>query len=114
MRGTHAMRLICSGLFDRWPRARLILGHMGEMLPFCLWRIDSRWKTQRGNRTLTLAPSDYVKRNIIITTSGVFSNEPLLCAIAALGSKSILFAADYPQDDTEAALRFLREAPIGE
>lgn len=109
---SHALRIICSGLFDRWPRAKMILGHMGEMLPYCLWRIDSRWKTQRRGRVLNRAPSEYIKSNVIITTSGVFSNEPLLCAIAALGTESILFATDYPQDDTEAAMRFLRDAPI--
>lgn len=110
--GSHAMRLVFSGLFDRFPKAQLVLGHMGETLPYQLWRFDSRAKLYGCK--LALEPSDYIKRNIAVTISGMYSPEPLLCAISALGAQSVMFAADYPFEDMAYAARFMDEAPIDE
>ncbi|HTK06416.1 MAG TPA: amidohydrolase family protein [Ktedonobacteraceae bacterium] len=112
--GTYALRLIFSGLFDRFPRLTVILGHMGEMLPFVLWRLDSRAKISAGSRNLSLLPSEYIKRNIMITTSGQFAPEPLICAISTLGADRILFSVDYPFESTEEATQFIETAPISE
>ena len=78
--GSHALRLVFSGLFDRFPRARLALGHLGETLPYLLWRFDSRAKLYGVK--LKKKPSDYIKQNIVVTTSGMSSTEPLDCALA--------------------------------
>ena len=67
--GSHALRLVFSGLFDRFPRAKLALGHLGETLPFLLWRFDSRAKLYGVK--LQKKPSDYIKQNIVVTTSGM-------------------------------------------
>ena len=67
----HTLRLVYGGVFDRHPKARLIIGHMGEFLPFQLWRLDSRYKTLT-DQSLESLPSKYFGRNIFITTSGVF------------------------------------------
>jgi len=99
--GSHALRLVFGGIFDRYPRARIALGHMGETLPFLLWRFDSRAKLY--GIKLAKAPSEYIKENILVTTSGMCSAEPLNCAIAALGHDRIMFAADYPFEDAEEA-----------
>ncbi len=99
--GSHALRLVFGGVFDRYPNARVILGHMGETLPYLLWRFDSRAKLY-GIR-LAKAPSDYIRENILVTTSGMCSAEPLNCAIAALGHGRIMFAADYPFEAAEEA-----------
>src|SRR5436189_823329 len=76
--GSHALRLVFGGLFDRFPDARVILGHLGETLPYLLWRFDSRAKLYGVK--LPRPPSDYIRSNIVVTTSGMFSAEPLNCA----------------------------------
>jgi len=109
--GGHALRLIHGRVFDRFPTAKVILGHMGEFLPFQLWRFDSRYKTLK-KQDLEHLPSEYFGRNISITTSGVFSPSALAGAVMAMGEDSILFAIDYPYESTEEAVSFLNSAPL--
>jgi 2,3-dihydroxybenzoate decarboxylase len=108
--GSHALRLVFSGLFDRFPRAKLALGHLGETLPFLLWRFDSRAKLYGVK--LQKKPSDYIKQNIVVTTSGMSSAEPLGCTLAALGNDRVMFAADYPFEQAAEAGEFLDETPL--
>jgi len=108
--GSHALRLVFSGLFDRFPRARLALGHLGETLPFLLWRFDSRAKLYGVK--LSKKPSDYIKQNIVVMTSGMCSAEPLGCTIAALGQDRVMFAADYPFEQAAEAGEFLDHTPL--
>jgi 2,3-dihydroxybenzoate decarboxylase len=103
--GSHALRLVFSGLFDRFPRARVALGHLGETLPYLLWRFDSRAKLYGVK--LKKRPSDYIRENFVVTTSGMCAREPLECALAALGDGRVMFAADYPFESTEEAGKFL-------
>ena len=111
--GTHALRLVFSGVFERYPNAKIILGHMGETLPISLWRFDSRWLIcNRGGRTLAQAPSFYIKRNIAVTTAGVCSNEALQCALAAMGEDNVMFSIDYPFERTDIAAKFMENAPL--
>lgn len=110
--GGHALRLIYGGVFDRHPAAKLILGHMGELLPFQLARLDSRYEqapvTDRPDRL----PSIYLRRNLYITTSGLFSHPALMGAISSLGIDHVLFAIDYPYERSEEAVEFLHTAPL--
>ncbi len=111
----HALRLVLSGVFERYPTARLILGHMGETLPFSLWRFDSRWPvSQHDPKTLSLPPSFYIKRNIAITTSGVCSDAALRCAIDAMGLDKVMFSVDFPFEKTDVAANFLDSTPVSE
>lgn len=110
--GSHALRLIVGGLFDRFPGARLMLGHLGETLPFLLWRLDSRAKFH--GLKLNKAPSQYIRQNVIVTTSGMCSAEPLACTIAALGRDRVMFAADHPFESAQEAGEFLDHAPLAE
>ena len=103
--GSHALRLVFSGHFDRFPRAKVIVGHLGETLPFLLWRFDSRAKLY--GIKLAKAPSDYIKQNITVTTSGMCSAEPLNCTLAALGHDRVMFAADYPFESAQEAGEWL-------
>jgi len=103
--GSHALRLVFSGLFDRFPRAKIALGHLGETLPYLLWRFDSRAKLY--GIKLGKPPSRYIKENIAVTTSGMCSAEPLACAVSALGADRVMFAADYPFESAEEAGHFL-------
>src|SRR5436309_12864160 len=105
--GSHALRLIFGGVFDRFPKARLGLGHMGETLPFLLWRFDSRTGPDFYNVGLKKPVSHYIKTNFEITTSGMCSAEPLNCAIAALGHDRIMFSADYPFEKAGGAGHWL-------
>jgi 2,3-dihydroxybenzoate decarboxylase len=110
--GSHALRLVFGGLFDRFPRAKLGLGHLGETLPFLLWRFDSRAKLYGVK--LAKPPSQYIRDNIVVTTSGMCSADPLNCTISALGSDHVMFAADYPFESAQEAAEFIDSAPIAE
>jgi 2,3-dihydroxybenzoate decarboxylase len=112
--GGHALRLVLSGLFDRFPSLTIILGHMGEALPFYLWRIDSRFKIGEPKVALREMPSAYIRRNIAVTTAGAFSPEPLRCTIDAMGLDRVLFSVDYPLEDSDEAARFIEAAPLSE
>ncbi len=113
--GAHALRLIFSGLFKRLPRLKVIVGHMGETLPFLLWRIDNRFELQLGR---PLAPEErpsfFFRRNFVITTSGVCDPDPLVESLAALGDDNVLFSVDYPYQDSRQAGDFLDNAPVSE
>ncbi len=111
---SHTIRLIMSGLFDRLPKLKIILGHMGEGLPFTLWRFDSRWPGSIHTKELKKLPSHYIKENIIITISGVFDAPPLLCSMAAIGVDNILFSTDYPYEDPIVAAEFIDNVKISE
>lgn len=113
--GNHALRILFSGVFDRYPGARLILGHMGETLPYQLWRFDSRWEiSNKGDMSLEHRPSAYFRRNIWCTTAGVCSNEPLRCAIDALGADRIMFSVDYPFERSAEAGKWIEAAPLSD
>lgn len=103
---THALRIIFSGVFDRFPGARLVLGHLGEMLPYVLDRLDEGYVSSGAAAAGRIkdAPSAYLRRNLLFSTSGFFAPEALRCAIAAVGIERVLFAADYPFVEVEKAV----------
>lgn len=110
--GTHALRLVVNGTFEKFPDARIILGHMGETLPYLLWRFDSRLPTAYMNKPLEKAPSYYIKKNITCTTSGVCDDVSLRCALDNLGENNVMFSADYPFESLEDAVKWVKGADI--
>src|SRR6185436_3423288 len=80
--------------------------------PFLLWRFDSRAKLYGVK--LNKRPSDYIRENIVVTTSGMFSAEPLHCTIAALGADRVMFSADYPFESIDEAGTFMDTVPLAE
>ena len=110
--GSHVLRLVYSGLFDRFPGLTVVIGHMGEFLPFNLWRLDSRTAVFLEPHPLHHPPSRYILRNFMITTSGVFSDAPLAAARDALGAERILFAVDYPYESMDYAVDWIEDAPL--
>jgi len=110
----HFLRLVFAGVFDRFPRLKIILGHMGETLPFVLWRLDSRAALIAGKRPLKEVPSVYLRRNLFVTTSGQCDDVPLIAALSALGDEHVLFSVDYPYEDSAVAGQFLDRAAIDE
>ena len=109
---THALRLIVKGVFDKHPNANVILGHMGENLPFYLWRLDSRYLSTRYRNDISTTPSAVFRRNFFITTSGVCDDAALQCSISTLGPERIMFSTDYPYEDIELAGRWMDQAMI--
>lgn len=112
--GSHALRLLFGGVFDRFPDLKIIVGHMGEGLPFLRVRFDSRFAVYPCGVKLKRAPSEYFGRNILITTSGVNSHPTLLAAVGEMGEDAVMFSIDYPYEDTQAAARFIDSAPLSE
>ncbi|MFG1464294.1 amidohydrolase family protein [Xanthobacter sp. DSM 24535] len=109
---SHFLRLVFAGVFDRFPGLKIVLGHMGETLPYVLWRLDSRSELIVGKRPLQLAPSAYCRRNLFVTTSGQCDTVPLLAAIGGVGADHVLFSVDYPYEDSAIAGKFLDDAPL--
>ena len=113
----QAMRLILSGLFDRCPGLQMMLGHMGEGLPYWLDRIDFSWKKPwTGEKPFHIErpPSDYLRTNFTITTSGMSYLPAFMCAYMGLGADRIAFGVDYPYEDSGEALRFIQETTISD
>ncbi len=100
--GLHLLRLITSGVFDRHPKLKLVVGHLGEALPFWMWRLDfmhaASVRSQRYEalRPLELPISGYLKRNIWITTSGMPWHPAIEFVREAVGIERLMFAWDYP------------------
>jgi predicted TIM-barrel fold metal-dependent hydrolase len=108
--GLHCLRLIVSGLFDRFPRLKIIIGHMGEALPFYIARADAF--LSRSAAHLKRGIAEYFHEHFYITTSGCFSLPPFLCALQVAGADRILFSVDYPYDSNAAGRAFLNALPI--
>ena len=111
---THVLRIVYGGVFDRHPQAKLIIGHLGETLPFFAGRIQRAFEynpyTQRTRQRL----QDYLSSNIWITTSGNFNDQALITTLLTVGADHILFASDYPYDMSTDAARWIERAPISE
>ncbi len=113
--GVHAMRMIVAGVFDQFPDLKIVLGHMGEGVPYWLYRIDYMYKAySHGHSKLKKTPSQYVKDNIIITTSGMNDHKVLKYCYDALGVDNIIFAIDYPYQEMVESANFMRSAPLPE
>ena len=112
--GTHAMRLILSGVFDRFPKLKIVLGHMGESIPYNLWRADHWYKQRPGIQRSSLTPSEVFKRNFYITTSGVEDPLVLDYCMKWLGVDRIMWAIDYPYQESAPAVAFMNAAPISD
>jgi 2,3-dihydroxybenzoate decarboxylase len=112
---SHFLRLLFGGVFDRYPQLTIVLGHMGETLPYFAWRIDGRYAlTEQGQgHKLAKKPSEYFRSNLIVTTTGVCQDSALLCALAELGDDRVVFSVDYPYEETKEAADWIDRAPIG-
>ena len=106
---TLAIRLILSGVFERHPRLKIILGHLGETLPFLVWRIDQAL-SRPGNKAMSFR--DIFCGNYYITTSGNFSNPALLCCVMEMGVDHILFAVDWPFVMNPPATAWMETVPL--
>ena len=111
--GTHALRLITSGLFDRFPTLTIILGHLGEFLPFAVDRLQQRL-SHITSVSLQRQPTDVLRENFYVTTSGNFHTPSLMGVLQQLGADRVLFAVDYPFERSQDAVSWFDSAPITE
>ncbi|MEH3108342.1 MAG: amidohydrolase family protein [Sphingomonas fennica] len=115
--GTHAVRMMASGLFDRFPKLKICIGHMGEAVQFWIWRItfmNSRAQGIGRAPKTELTMEEYFRRNFVITTSGVEDPLALQYSIDKLGADNVLWAIDYPYQPMKPAVDFIEQAPLSD
>ena len=112
----HALRLMASGLFDRHPGLKIILGHMGEGLPYSMWRVDNRnaWVEVPKSYPAKKPLADYFHANFYLTTSGNFRTQTLIDAMLEVGADRILFSTDWPFENVDHAANWFDAASISE
>ncbi len=112
----HALRLMGCGLFDKYPRLKIILGHLGENLPYSVWRVDNcnGWVEGRHNYPAQKKIADYFYANFYLTTSGNFHTQTLIAAMMELGADKILFSIDWPFENVSHAADWFDAVPISE
>ena len=111
---TTALRLVYSGLFDRFPALTIVLGHLGETIPFFSWRIQHCFEYNPSDKRVQRRLQDYLCENFYVSTSGIFSDQALINAVLTIGADRILFAVDYPYEAMEQAAQWIERAPISE
>jgi predicted TIM-barrel fold metal-dependent hydrolase len=109
---TTGVRLMMSGVFDAYPRVKLILGHFGEALPFSLWRLDFARSVMKEAAKPKRTFTEYFCEHFYITTSGNFYTPALLCSIMATGADRIMLSVDWPFNDNKEAVDWLQGAPL--
>ena len=107
---TIAIRLVLGGVFDKYPNLKIVLGHLGETLPFLVWRIDHALARPGSSRQMSFR--DVFCKNFWITTSGNFSNPALLCCVMEMGIDRILFAIDWPFVPNPPGTRWMESVPL--
>ncbi len=113
--GTHLLRMMAGGVFDRYPRLKIIVGHMGELIPYCLTRLNvamtmGSWLL--ANQGMEKNVSYYMRENVFVTTSGVFDQPVFDLAHSALGIDNIMFSVDEPMRDSFEAIDFLKNTQL--
>ena len=109
----HSLRLMGCGLFDDYPKLQIVIGHLGERIPFDLWRLDHRLSKLPG-RPAKRTMAEYFRNNFHITTSGNFCTQSLIHAILTVGADRVLFAVDYPFEDHAQAASWFDAVEIAE
>ena len=111
--GLHALRIILGGVFDRFPEMQLVLGHMGELLPFHCGRFDQIEPAIQAEKVAPRHPvTHYIHNNIMITTSGNLSPATMIASVIELGADRILYATDYPLANADHFNHLVETAPI--
>jgi len=114
--GLHCLRLILTGIFDLFPKLKILVGHMGDHLPFNIaraGRVLDEIAGENGPPPFKREVIDYFRENFYVTTSGYFDIHPFLCALGVLGSDRVLFSVDYPHTSNIAGREFLNTLPVG-
>jgi predicted TIM-barrel fold metal-dependent hydrolase len=111
---THFLRLVFAGLFDAYPKLKMILGHLGEGLPFWIHRLNDHAQFGAKRRGLKKTPEQYLRENLVVTTSGNFFMPAFLCTLMALGVDNVLFSVDWPYESNRVATDWLSHLQISD
>lgn len=109
----HALRMLLGGVFDRFPDLTVVLGHLGELLPFAIRRLEQRL-ARRPDVDLARPAAEYLRENFYLTTSGNYHTPSLIGILLELGADRLMFAADYPFEELEDGARWLDSVPISD
>ena len=118
--GLHLLRIIVAGVFDRFPKLKIVVGHLGEGLPFWLFRLDYMHRSMvnakrySGAQPLKRKISDYLKENVWVTTSGMQWAPAILFCQQVLGVERVMYAMDYPYQFVPEEVKVTDELPIGD
>ena len=110
----HALRMCGSGMFDDFPNLRIIVGHLGEHIPYDLWRIDARMRFSPRGYTGKRYLGEYFRDHFYVTTSGNFCDPAFRCAREVMGDDRMLFSADYPFEKMEDAANWFDNTPLSD
>jgi predicted TIM-barrel fold metal-dependent hydrolase len=110
----HFLRIVFAGVFDAFPKLKIILGHLGEGLPFAMHRLNDHTWRAAARRGLKRTPLEYLKENMLVTTSGNWYEPAFLCTLLALGADNILFAVDWPYEANQTAMEFLKKISVSD
>lgn len=112
----HALRLMACGLFDQFPKLQIVLGHLGEGLPYSMWRVDNRnaWVKTPPSYPAKRKLGTYFQENFYLTTSGNFRTQTLIDAILEIGADRILFSTDWPFENVDHAAHWFDSTSISE
>lgn len=110
----HFLRLMFSGLFDAYPKLRVILGHLGEGLPFAMHRLDTHTSAAAERRGLKKTPLQYLHDHLLVTTSGNWYEPAFQLTLTALGVDKILFAVDWPYEANKTGVEFLKKISVSD
>ena len=110
---TQAIRMVLCGIFDKYPDLKIILGHLGETLPFLVWRIDQAL-SRPGASGKVLSFRDVFCNHFHLTTSGNFSDPALMCCVQEMGVDRIMFAVDWPFVANPLGTKWMESVPLCE
>ena len=110
----HFLRIVFAGVFDAYPRLKIVLGHLGEGLPFAMHRLNDHTARAAARRGLKRQPIEYLRDNLLVTTSGNWYEPAFLCTLLALGVDKILFAVDWPYEANTTGIGFLKKLSISD
>jgi predicted TIM-barrel fold metal-dependent hydrolase len=110
----HFLRILFAGVFDAYPRLKIILGHLGEGLPFAMHRLNDHSYRAAARRGLKKTPLQYMKDNLVVTTSGNWYEPAFVCTLLALGADAILWAVDWPYEANTVGMDFFAKLSLND
>jgi len=110
----HFLRLVFSGLFDAYPKLKIILGHLGEGIPFAMHRLDTHARAAAQRRGLKRTPLDYFRENLLVTTSGNWYEPAFVCTLLAMGIDNMLFAIDWPYESNKVGMEYFNRLSLSD
>ena len=110
----HFLRILFSGVFDAYPNLKIILGHLGEGLPFAMHRLNDHTYRAAKRRGLKKTPLEYIRYNLLVTTSGNWYEPAFVCTLLALGADKILWAIDWPYEANADGMAFFNKLSLND